>query len=170
MTRKSRVRDDKIMELRAFFDQFEGRSLTRKLFFLHRAIQKGNMTGDYTQAEIGFAHYKDEKVIERVLNAVSSAYRILRKWKINRSQAIFPTENEEGYTVMVHKDRSTYENDAKRYEIEIDGCQSNDRKFRKITGLSKQQLEAQARADEIAIENEEIGDQNRSKKGKRRKK
>ena len=63
------------------------------------------MVGDITQAEIGFAHYKDEKVIERVLNAVSAAYRTLRKWKINRSQAVFPTRNEEGFTVMVHKDR-----------------------------------------------------------------
>jgi len=167
MTRKSRVREDKIMELRAFFDQFEGRPLTKKLFFLHRAQQKGKMIGDYTQAEIGFAHFKDEKVKERVLKAVSSAYRTLRKWKINRSQAVFPAENEEGYIVMVHKDRNTYENDAKKYEIEIDGCQSNDRKFRKITNLSKQQLEAQAKQDEITIENEEIG---RGKKGKRRKK
>ena len=156
MTRKSRVRADKVRELRAFFDDYQGRPKTKKLFYLYRAIQKGSILGEYSQAEIGFALYPHEPILERVLRCVHKLHQNLRKWKINRSQAPFPTKDLEGHIIMIHKDRRTYEDDQKRYEGEIDGCQANDRKFRKMTNLNKQQLEAQAKADEIAIENQDI--------------
>lgn len=156
MSRKSRERVDKIRELKAFFAQYPNRSLERKLYWLHRKIQTGELIGPYSQAEIGHALLPDEKIIERILNTIGKAYNRLRKWKICRSIAPFPERDEEGFTVMVNKDRDTYEETSIKYEKHADGVRNNDRKFRRITNMSKKELEEQALADEIAIEKEEL--------------
>jgi len=156
MTRKSRLFEDKIRELRAFFEQYEGRPLHVKLFWLHRAIQKGLLLGPYSQAEIGKALYKDEQIIERILKAVSAGYNQLRKWRINRSQAPFPMIDENGHTVMVNMDRELYESQSTEYKKQIKGIKSNDSKFADITTKSTKELEIMAKADEIAVEKEEL--------------
>jgi hypothetical protein len=157
MTRKSRLFEDKIRELRAFFEQYEGRALHVKLFWLHRAIQKGLLIGPYSQAEIGKALYRDEQILERLRKAVGSGYTRLRKWRINRSQAPFPMVDENGYTVMVNMNRELYEaQTSPAYKKQINGTKANDRKFGDITSKSAKELEIMAKADEIAIEKEEL--------------
>jgi len=156
MSRKSRVRPDKIKELKAFFDQYPNRPLATLLFRLHSAMHKGEMIGPYSQAEIGLSIFSDEKVIERILKAIGDGYNRLRKWKICRSVAPFPERDEQGFVVMVNKDRDSYEETSIKYGQNADGCHNNDRKFRRITSLSKKELEEQLLADEIAIEKEEL--------------
>jgi len=171
MTKRCPVRPAKVLELKAFFAQYEDRSPRDKLYYLFREKQYGKINFGVSIYELAFALYPDDTVerngvIEPSRQAIESTRRylnIVRNW-INNNSLLPYAGTYNGQSLIFNQNKETVhvvENKMVQTEQRIRRTRS---KINRIANMPEKERTVTAKHDDKLVEQAHLARLKRRKK------
>jgi hypothetical protein len=171
MTKRCPVRPAKVLELKAFFAQYEDRSPRDKLYYLYREKQYNKIQFGVSIYELAFALYPDDKIQRRgvvepsrqAIDATRRYLNIVRNWIHNNSLLPYAgTYN--GQSLIFNQNRETVhvvENKMVQTEQRIRRARG---KINRIANMPEKERIIVAKHDDKSVEQQHLARLKRRKK------
>jgi hypothetical protein len=160
LPRRCPMRSPKVMELKAFFEPYDGRSPRDKLYYWFRNPESKNIKFAPSVYELALALYPDDTIQRKGITepsrqAIDSTRRylnILRNWLNNRNLLPYSCVNEKNECLIFDQDRDTVHVVENKLTVLEESAKTTKRKIKRITSMTDKERKIVAKEDDKLIE------------------